>query len=245
MDKMIGTSMDICSENVRKLMDIFPNVVTEGKIDFDTLQTLLGNDIDSSKEKYTFSWNGKSQSIKLAQRPSLATLRPSISKSRDWNNTENLYFEGDNLEVIKLLQKTYYGRIKMIYIDPPYNTGNDFVYKDNYSDKVNSYIEQTNQQYDSNPESSGRYHSNWLNMMYPRLMLARNLLTEDGVLFISIDDNEVVNLRKICDEIMAPENFVAQITVIVKPEGRRYGAFAKTHEYLLVYAKKNRKIVIK
>ena len=196
MEKMDGMSMDLTAKNIEKLKELFPNAVTEGKIDFDMLRTILGDEVDASKEKYQFTWNGKTESIKLAQSPSSATLRPCKEKSKNWDTTENLYIEGDNLEVLKQLQKTYFGKIKMIYIDPPYNTGSDLVYKDDFKNSIESYKEQTNQLQSSNPNTRGRYHSDWLNMMYPRLILARNLLAENGVIFISIDDNEQDNLKK-------------------------------------------------
>ena len=237
MDKMSGLSLDLEKENIEKLKELFPAALEEGKINFDMLRSLLGDEVDDSREKYQFTWNGKAKSIKLAQTPSSATLRPCREKSKNWDTTENLYIEGDNLEVLKQLQKTYYGKIKMIYIDPPYNTGNDFVYHDDFKNSIENYKEQTNQLSSSNPESSGRFHTDWLNMMYPRLSLAKNLLCEEGAIFISIDDNEVTNLRRLCDEIFGEMNFLAQISVIVKTEGRQYGFFAKTHEYLLVYAK--------
>lgn len=239
MEKMDGKSLDIAKMNIEKIKDFFPSVVTEGKINFDTLRALLGDEIDESREKYQFTWNGKSQAIKSAQTPSSSTLRPCKEKSKEWDNTHNLYIEGDNLEVLKQLQKTYFGKIKMIYIDPPYNTGNDFVYKDDFKNSIDNYKEQTMQGSSSNPETSGRYHTDWLNMMYPRLHIARNLLKENGVIFISIDDNEIANLKKICDEIFGETNYLSTISVIVKTEGRRYGGFAKTHEYILVYAKNN------
>ena len=184
-----------------------------------------------------FTWYGKENAIIESMTPPTGTLRPDKESSKNWDNTENLYIEGDNLEVLKLLQKSYFGKIKMIYIDPPYNTGKDFVYKDNFRDSIANYKEITSQTTKANPETNGRLHTNWLNMMYPRLRLARNLLTDEGVIFISIDDNEVVNLKKICDEIFGEVNFVALISVIVKTEGRRYGFFAKTHEQILVYSK--------
>ena len=237
MDKISSTSLDLTNVNIEKLKKLFPNVVTEGKIDFEKLKIILGTEIDDNKEKYQFTWPGKSEAIKIAQTPSSATLRPDKISSVNWDNTENLYIEGDNLEVLKQLQKTYYGKIKMIYIDPPYNTGSDFVYKDDFSNSINNYIEQTSQGMTSNPETNGRYHSDWLNMMYPRLLLARNLLKEDGIIFISIDDNEATNLKKICDEIFGLNNFVGQITVVGNPRGRDYGGVARMHDYLFVYKK--------
>lgn len=239
MEKISSTSLDINKQNIDKIKKLFPEAVEEGKINFDILRAMLGDEVDDSREKYQFTWNGKAKSIKLAQTPSSATLRPCKEKSKNWDTTENLYIEGDNLEVLKQLQKTYYGKIKMIYIDPPYNTGNDFVYHDDFKDSLESYKMQTNQEQASNPETNGRYHSSWCSMIYPRLMLAKNLLTETGAIFVSVDDNEVCNLKKMMDELFGEENFVSQLTIIVKPEGRRYGSFAKTHEYVLVFSKDN------
>lgn len=243
--KLDGKTPDIAEENIAKLKEIFPDVFCEGKIDFEKLQQVLGNYIEDEDERYNFSWNGKGRSLRLAQSPSTGTLRPCKEESKDWNTTENLYVEGDNLEVLKLLQKSYHGKIKMIYIDPPYNTGHDFVYPDDYTDNMQNYLELTGQvdsegkKITTNPDTNGRYHTDWLNMMYPRLRLARNLLADDGVIFISIDDNEVGNLKKICDEVFGEANFLSQLSIIVKTEGRQYGYFAKTHEYMLVYSKLN------
>lgn len=206
MDRIESLSLNLEKNNIDKIKELFPEAVEEGKINFDMLRAMLGDEVDDSKEKYQFTWNGKAKSIKLAQTPSSATLRPCKDKSKNWDTTENLYIEGDNLEVLKQLQKTYYGKIKMIYIDPPYNTGNDFVYHDDFRNSIDNYKNQTNQTSSSNPESSGRFHTDWLNMMYPRLMLAKNLLKEDGVIFISIDDNEIDNLKKICREIFGDSN---------------------------------------
>ena len=189
------------------------------------------------QERYQFTWNGKYQSIKNAQTPSSATLRPCKTKSKNWNDTENLYIEGDNLEVLKQLQKTYYGRIKMIYIDPPYNTGNDFVYNDNFLCGIENYKVQTNQELKSNPETNGRFHTDWLNMMYPRLILAKNLLREDGVIFISIDDNEFDNLKKITDEIFGENNYLGTFVINSTPNARDYGHIGKMHEFCLFYGK--------
>ncbi|MDY0266917.1 MAG: site-specific DNA-methyltransferase [Methanimicrococcus sp.] len=241
--KLTGFTPDIAEENIAALKTLFPDVFEEGKIDFDKLKQVLGDYVDDDKERYNFTWNGKGKALRLAQTPSSATLRPCVEESKNWDTTDNLYIEGDNLEVLKLLQKSYYGKVKMIYIDPPYNTGKDFVYKDKFSDTIGNYKEVTGQVGDdgrpnsSNLETSGRFHTDWLNMMYPRLRLARNLLSEDGVVFISIDDNEVDNLKKICNEIFGEDNFVADLTIIVKTEGRRYGYFAKTHEKVLVFCK--------
>ena len=238
MEKMTGESLDLTQENIKRLKELFPEVLTEKKIDFNKLRLILGDEVETSPERYEFRWNGKNEAIKLSQTPSMGTLRPDKESSKNWDTTENLYIEGDNLEVLKLLQKSYFGKIKMIYIDPPYNTGKDFVYKDNFQDNIANYKEMTNQSTKANPETNGRYHTDWLNMIYPRLKLARNLLREDGVIFISLDDNEISNLKKVCDEIFGEDNFVTSINVIVKTEGRRYGYFAKTHENLLVYCKR-------
>ena len=240
MEKLEGMSLDLTKLNIEKLKELFPMIDVDGKIDFDMLRTILGDEVDDSREKYQFTWNGKTDSIRLAQSPSSATLRPCKEESKDWDTTENLYIEGDNLEVLKQLQKTYYGKVKMIYIDPPYNTGKDFVYKDNFKNSIENYKEQTEQGMSSNPETNGRYHRDWLNMMYPRLILARTLLKEDGVIFISIDDNEINNLKKICDEIFSISNFIGQITIVGNPRGRDYGGVARMHDYLLVYKKSSK-----
>ncbi|MFQ7469950.1 site-specific DNA-methyltransferase [Amedibacillus dolichus] len=237
MEKINDSSLDLTKLNIEKLKELFPNVVTEGKIDFDVLRTVLGDEVDDSKEKYQFTWKGKNAAIKLAQTPSSATLRPDKESSKDWNTTENLYIEGDNLEVLKQLQKTYYGKIKMIYIDPPYNTGNDFVYKDDFKNSLLNYKEQTNQGMKSNPETSGRYHTDWLNMMYSRLLLAKNLLRDEGIIFISIDDNEKDNLKKICDELFGMNNFIGTFIINSAPNARDYGHIGKMHEFCLFYAK--------
>jgi adenine-specific DNA-methyltransferase len=239
MEKISNCSLNLEQKNIEKLKNLFPEAVQEGQVDFDILKTLLGSEIiGGGQEHYQFTWNGKYQSIKTAQTPSSATLRPCKEKSKNWDTTENLYIEGDNLEVLKQLQKTYYGKIKMIYIDPPYNTGNDFVYHDNFSNSMENYKEQTNQVSSSNPESNGRYHTDWLNMIYPRILLARSLLRDDGVIFISIDDTEQDNLKKICDEIFSSTNFIANI-IWKRKRGRDNSAkwFSKAHEYCLVYAK--------
>ena len=239
MEKISNCSLNLEQKNIEKLKNLFPEAVQEGQVDFDILKMLLGSEIiGGGQEHYQFTWNGKYQSIKTAQTPSSATLRPCKEKSKNWDTTENLYIEGDNLEVLKQLQKTYYGKIKMIYIDPPYNTGNDFVYHDNFSNSMENYKEQTNQVSSSNPESNGRYHTDWLNMIYPRILLARSLLRDDGVIFISIDDTEQDNLKKICDEIFSSTNFIANI-IWKRKRGRDNSAkwFSKAHEYCLVYAK--------
>jgi len=244
LKKLDGKSLDIKEQNIEKLKELFPEVFSEDKIDFTKLQEELGEFIETKNERYNFTWNGKQNAKKIAQTPSTGTLRPSYEDSKDWDTTGNLYIEGDNLEVLKLLQKSYHKQVKMIYIDPPYNTGKDFVYKDNFKDNIKNYLEVTNQvdnegnKLSVNADTNGRYHSDWLSMMYPRLKLARNLLKDDGVIFISIDDNEVANLRKLCDEIFGEDNFVASV-IWNRKRGRDNSAkwFSKSHEYLLVYAK--------
>jgi adenine-specific DNA-methyltransferase len=216
----------LASQLAESVRAVAPQAITDGKVDLERLKQALGEHVENGRERYGLTWPGKAEAIKAAQRPSLGTLRPKAGEGINEENTGNLIIEGDNLEVLKLLQKAYLGKIKMIYIDPPYNTGNDFVYEDNFADPLAGYLEQTGQTVDgkrlsTNTETAGRYHSNWLSMMYPRLTLARNLLREDGVIFISIDDNEVANLRKICDEVFGEENFVADLTWITKtaPKG--------------------------
>lgn len=239
-------SPDFVKENIELLKSLFPTIVKEGKIDWSELQALLSNEIETEDEYYRLTWAGKSMARKEANKPSTATLRPNKADSKDWDTTQNIFIEGDNLEVLKLLQKSYTNKIKMIYIDPPYNTGGDFVYKDNYADNLTNYLTITGQLDDSgkrtstNTESDGRYHSNWLNMLYPRLKLVRNLMTEDGVIFISIDDNEVTNLRKVCDEIFGEDNFLNLISVKAKPSSGASGGgedkkLKKNVEYLMCY----------
>ena len=207
---MDGFSMNIEQANMDKLKAVFPECFSEGKLDIDKLLSLCGEYIDNDFEKYKFEWKGKAECLRLAQKRSTGTLRPCPEESVNFDTTQNLYIEGDNLEVLKLLQTAYYRKIKMIYIDPPYNTGNDFVYEDDFADPMARYKEVTRQTTKSNPETMGRYHTNWLNMMYPRLRLAANLLRDDGVIFISIDDNEVTNLKRLCDETFGEENFAGQ-----------------------------------
>jgi adenine-specific DNA-methyltransferase len=209
-------SKDLVAENIERLKELFPEIITDGKVDFKILKEILSEEIESSDENYQLNWAGKSHARREAHKPSTGTLRPSKDESVDCDTTKNLYIEGDNLEVLKIMQKSYAGKVKMIYIDPPYNTGKDFVYKDNYKDNLKNYQQITGQLDDdgnkltTNSESEGRYHSNWLNMMYPRLRLARNLLKDDGAIFISIDDNEVENLKKIGHEIFGEGNFIGQ-----------------------------------
>ena len=238
INKIDGQSMDLVKENVEKLKELFPSIVKEDKIDFDELELLLGENINRNNEQYSFTWNGKTEATKLAQKRSTGTLRPCKEESKDWDNTQNLYIEGDNLEVLRLLQASYNSRIKMIYIDPPYNTGHDFVYKDNFEDNIKNYKEQTGQAAKSNADTDGRYHTNWLNMMYPRLKLARNLLTDDGVIFISIDDKEVANLIKICNEIFGEGNFLNDIVWNSTKSVTNTALISVAHNHTLVYFKK-------
>ena len=236
--KMDGKSLDIAATDKEKLKAVFPQCFTEGKLDIDKLLSLCGEYIDNDYEKYKFEWKGKSECLRIAGKRSTGTLRPCPEESVDFENTNNLYIEGDNLEVLKLLQTAYYRKVKMIYIDPPYNTGNDFVYEDDFKDPIAKYKEVTSQTTKSNPETMGRYHTNWLNMMYPRLRLAANLLRDDGVIFISIDDNEITNLRRVCDEVFGEENFIAQFAWNCATAGGIRPKFvSKTHEYILTYAK--------
>ena len=236
--KLDGKSLDIAEADKEKLKAVFPQCFVEGKLDIDKLLSLCGEYIDNDFEKYKFEWKGKSECLRIAGKRSTGTLRPCPEESVDFENTNNLYIEGDNLEVLKLLQTAYYRKVKMIYIDPPYNTGNDFVYEDDFKDPLAKYKEITSQTTKSNPETMGRYHTNWLNMMYPRLRLAANLLRDDGVIFISIDDNEVDNLKKICNEVFGEENFIAQVSNTNNPKGRSDDKFVATaHEYILIYAK--------
>ncbi|MCK4622976.1 MAG: site-specific DNA-methyltransferase [Desulfuromonadales bacterium] len=243
------TSPDLTEELLAQLRESVPQVFSEGKVDFSKLKMALGENVDSGIERYGLNWAGKSEAFRNVQSSSVGTLLPMIEESVDWNTTENQIIEGDNLEVLKLLQKPYHGKVKMIYIDPPYNTGNEFIYPDNYREGLHDYLRYSGQVNDegvkqsTNTETSGRYHSNWLSMMYPRLFLARNLLREDGVIFVSIDDHEVHNLRLLMDEVFGEENFIDPI--IWK---KRYGGGAKEkylvalHEYILVYSKNKEKL---
>jgi len=244
---------NIVDENIKRIGDLFPNCLTErlneeGKpemaIDFDQLRQELSKGIvEGAEERYQFTWPDKRNAIRLANAPTTDTLRPCREESVDFDNTQNLYIEGDNLQVLKLLRENYLGKVKMIYIDPPYNTGNDFVYNDDFSQTTGEYMHNSGQEDEegnrlvANTESNGRFHTDWLNMIYPRLKVAKDLLSEDGVIFISIDDNEQKNLKNICDEVFGEVNFLGHLTIIIKPEGRRYGAFAKCHEFCLVYSK--------
>ncbi|MEN9448170.1 MAG: hypothetical protein RJA25_1460, partial [Bacteroidota bacterium] len=247
-NKLDMQSPDGVSLNIEKIAALFPNCVTEtaeGKrIDFDQLKQELNSDIiEGVKERYRLDWPGKREAIVTANLPTTITLRPVREDSVNFDTTENIYIEGDNLEVLKLLQESYLNKIKMIYIDPPYNTGKDFVYKDNFSMENGKWKMENEQDEEGNrmvvnPETSGRYHSDWLTMMYPRLKLARNLLTDDGVIFISIDDNEVHNLRKICDEIFGEGNFVIEIAWRKSDNQANIGNIARVKEYIICYTKK-------
>ncbi len=235
--KMDGKSLDIEASDKEKLKSLFPQCFTEGRLDIDKLLSLCGEYIDNDFEKYKFEWKGKSECYRIAGKRSTGTLRPCPEESVDFDTTNNLYIEGDNLEVLKLLQTAYFGKIKMIYIDPPYNTGGDFVYKDDFKDPIAKYKEITSQTTKSNPETMGRFHTEWLNMMYPRLRLAANLLRDDGVIFISIDDHEVTNLRKICDEVFGEENFIAQAIHKNNSMKNQTKLIGTTTEYIFIYAK--------
>ena len=258
MDKLKFETPDLTSENIDKIAELFPNCMTEmrdenGKvkrgIDFEVLKQMLSSDVVDGDECYEFTWVGKKASIAEANRPIRKTLRPCPEESKDWDTTENLYIEGDNLEVLKLLQESYLGKVKMIYIDPPYNTGNDFIYADDFmrsqeeeSEQMGMYDEDKNRLF-KNTDSNGRFHSDWCSMMYPRLMLARNLLSDDGVIFISIDDNEQANLKKICDEVFGESSFVASMIWKSKSGGANdVSIIACDSEYVLVYGKNIEKL---
>jgi adenine-specific DNA-methyltransferase len=251
MEKLTQETVNFTEKNIDRIAALFPSVITETKdadgklkraVNFDQLKQLLSDEVVDGDECYEFTWVGKKQSIIEGNRPIRKTLRPCKEESKNWDTTENLYIEGDNLDVLKLLQNSYLNKVKMIYIDPPYNTGNDFIYRDNfkvskedYEEELGLFDEEENRLF-KNTETNGRYHSDWCSMMYPRLQLARNLLTDDGVIFISIDDNEVHNLRKICDEVFGEENFVANF---IWRGGRRNAAkfISTSHEYMMCYSK--------
>lgn len=240
-------SMDITADNITKLKSLFPEAFSEGSIDFDVLKQLLGANVDEKEERYGLNWHGKRQARQLALTPSRGTLRPCKDESVDWHNTKNLMIEGDNLEVLKLLQKSYAGKIKLIYIDPPYNTGQDFIYSDDYRDNLSKYLNFTGQvingnKISTNTETSGRFHTSWLNMMYPRLKLAKNLLHSDGFIFVSIDSHEVSNLKIIMDDIFGEECYRNTIAVRrgiknVQAQFEDVSALSQGHEYILLYSK--------
>jgi adenine-specific DNA-methyltransferase len=242
-EKLDLRSHDIASDKVQELLRLFPEIRTEGgKLDFDRLKLVLGEAVDVGRERYGMNWPGKAECFKAIQSPSVGTLLPCKEESINFDTTENLIIEGDNLEVLKLLQKSYLGKVKLIYIDPPYNTGSDFIYPDDYTESLQTYLEYTGQvdregkRFGTNTEADGRFHSRWLNMMYPRLYLARNLLREDGVVFVSIDDREVHNLRILMNEVFGEDQFVASCIWQKRYSRENRGAIGDAHEYLLVYA---------
>lgn len=254
MNKLRMESPDLTAQNIEKLAALFPNCITEAPdgrggiqraVNFELLKQMLSPNVIDGDEHYEFTWVGKKASIVEANKPIRKTLRPCPEESKDWDTTENLYIEGDNLEVLKLLQESYLGKVKMIYIDPPYNTGNDFIYADDFmhsqeeeNAQMGMYDEDENRLF-KNADTNGRFHSDWCSMIYSRLMLARNLLTEDGIIFISIDENEIVNLRKICMEVFGEKQFIAQITLLCNPKGRSQDKYVATcHEYVLIFSKK-------
>lgn len=255
MDKLKMESVDMTAQNIDKIGALFPNCITEtadenGKlkkaINFDMLKQMLSDEVAEGDEAYEFTWVGKKAAIVEANKPTRKTLRPCKEESVDWDSTENLYIEGDNLEVLKLLQESYLGKVKMIYIDPPYNTGNDFIYNDDfkmtseeYADETGELDEDGNRMF-KNTDSNGRFHSDWCSMIYSRLMLARNLLSEDGVIFISIDDNEVDSLKNICNEIFGLHNLVSEIPWQSRASIQNDTDFSVNHEYICVYAKNRR-----
>ena len=237
-------SPDIVADNLEKLQTLFPEAFTEGGVDFEVLRQLLGDAVDESNEKYGLNWHGKRRARQLALTPSTGTLRPCPDDSVDWETTQNLLIEGDNLEVLKLLQKSYAGKVKLIYIDPPYNTGKDLIYPDDYRDSIQNYLELTDQvdgekrKLSSNAETSGRFHTNWLNMMYPRLKIARELLCGEGMICVSVDDAEVANLREIMEEIFGYENLLATIAwEKVHTRKNSSKTFSVSHDYVIVYAR--------
>lgn len=248
-NKMDGKSLNIAEEKLSKLKEILPEAFTENKIDWEKLKAALGDDIEFKDERYVLNWAGKSDAFRILQSPSSATLIPAKEDSVNFDTTKNVFIEGENLEVLKVLQKSYFGKIKMIYIDPPYNTGNDnFIYPDKFSESREEYLSRIGDKdesgfmtreglYRKNSKDSGHYHSNWLSMIYPRLFLARNLLRDDGVIFVSIDDNEEENLKLLMNEIFGEENFFAKIIVRANSRGQTYKQIAKTHEYILIYTK--------
>ena len=247
---MDGKSLNISEEKLNQLKEILPEAFTENKIDWEKLKAALGDNIEFKNERYVLNWAGKSDAFRALQAPSTDTLVPCKEESVNFDSTGNIFIEGENLEVLKVLQKAYFGKIKMIYIDPPYNTGNDhFIYPDRFSESKEEYLNRIGDKdetglmtreglFRKNSKDSGHYHSNWLSMMYPRLFLARNLLRDDGVIFVSIDDNEVHNLRLLMNEVFGEENFVAQLTLLCNPKGRAQDKhFATNHEYVFVYTK--------
>ena len=249
IDKLTGKSKDIVSENIYELSKIFPNIFTEGKINFDKLKAELGEYIDDSHEKYEFTWPGKMEAVYESQKQINETLRPCRDESKNWETTKNLYIEGNNLDVLRLIQNCYPNKVKAIYIDPPYNTGNDILYKNDYSSSEEDYLINSGQvisaddnngsklKVTTNTESNGRFNSDWLSMMYPLLKVGRNLLSNDGIIFIAIDDNEVENLKKICMEIFGEPNYIGTLVTLCNPQGRDKKNLDPIHEYHLIFAK--------
>jgi len=244
MNEYETVSKSVKTDIIDGLKDRLPQIFEDGKINLEKLKALLtGEIVEKEDDRFYFNWAGKSKLFKLIQEPGYGTLKPDKERSIDFDNTENIVIVGENLETLKLLLKTYFGKVKMIYIDPPYNTGNDFIYRDNFKEPLKDYLEKTGQidtegsKLTTNTEASGRYHSDWLNFMYPRLFLARSLLRDDGVIFVSIDDNEVHNLRKLCDEVYGEENFISELVVIRSEGGGLAKQVVKGHDYLLIYAK--------
>lgn len=254
MDKMRMESPDLTQRNIEAVAALFPNCITETRgadgsirraINFDMLRQMLTDEAIAGNEAYEFTWVGKKAAMVEASRPIRKTLRPSVSKSKSWDSTRNIYIEGDNLDVLKLLQESYLGKVDVIYIDPPYNTGHDFIYRDSFARsqeeediQMGLFDEDTGNRFAQNTEGNGRFHSDWCSMMYSRILIARNLLKEDGLIFISIDDNEIVNLRRMCDEIFGSAQFIAQITLLCNPKGRSQDKYvANCHEYVLIYSK--------
>ena len=249
---MKGESLNIVQDQLEKLKQLFPEVMTEGKIDWEKLRATLGEEnFEFQNERYVLNWAGKTEAFKVLQQSTTATLKPAPEESTNFDTTENVFIEGENLEVLKVLQKAYYGKIKVIEIDPPYNTGNDsFIYPDSFKENKEEYQKRIGEKdeegyflkegfFRKNSKDSGHYHSNWLSMMYPRLFLAKNLMSDDGAIFVHIDDNEVHNLRLMMNEIFGEENFVGQISIQSNPRGRQSEKyFATVHEYLIVFAKK-------
>jgi len=241
LTKKDGSTPDMVEANIEQLREVFPEVFIDGKIDFDALKDTLGDYLDDREERYSFTWHGKSNAKRIAQTPSTGTLLPRKEESVNWDTTRNIFIEGDNLEVLKVLQKSYHRKVKMIYIDPPYNTGKEFIYPDKWQDNLDTYLRYTGQvdnegfKISANSETSGRYHTNWLNMMYPRLKLARNLLRDDGVVFVSIDDHEIHNLRHLMDEVYGPENFLCQFVWNTEGHTDNQYEVKVNHEYICAY----------
>jgi len=238
-----STTPNFQTELAAQLADLIPEAIADGKVDVEKLKELLDGDAADGSERFGLFWPGKKRALRAAQEPTTATLKPDFENSKDWDTTQNVFIEGDNLEVLKILQKHYHGKIKMIYIDPPYNTGKDFVYPDNYKEGLDTYLEWTRQvneegkKVSTNAETEGRYHSNWLNMMYPRLKLARNLLTDDGVIFISIDDHEVDNLTRLGKEVFGEDNLLASFPRVTKRAGKSGDLIAFNHDYVLAFSR--------